>query len=421
MEESSNCLVLAPRQEMSSVMNRQADEGATLSTLPPELLSHIVAHLETASALVNFASTCKKMQNFVQEDGFKVFAQKRFQYLKVPQRPSSSFWRDTVHGMTTLSRSWDRKAFLAWNIGALPPATNQGDRRQRGYFRAGQTMGFVPVIDSYESWYGGDWSARKEVVAWGAGRSLIMRIKVFGKQAKQIQNSKPSERSGDRNAHGHRIQWAKYHGSEAVEGRDDITSVNVLPQRMQVDGEQVIVGRASGGLSLIYVSAKMPQSNEKRVCFATNGRPVRSATVNPRGDLLAACLSDTDVALYQLSSCKTEVSAVSEGSLTVSTPNKQGRTWCSRFLSANRLAVGHGAAATPIRVYDVGRGYSLDEDARQVSLFDKDSSIDHRVENLDSGRADATSVYSLAPLSPTSFAGGVGDLFLSGAYDGCIR
>ena len=405
------------RQRSRSITTamRRHGEGA-LANLPLELLAQIVAHLETARALSNFSQTCARIRNFIEQDGFRVFVQKRFPYVQAPPVHPPSFWRGAAHGLTTLERNWERRSFIAWSIN--PRAEdNQEHRRQRSYFRSGQTMGFVPVIDSYEMWYGGDWSSRKEVVAWSTGAGLVMRIKIMGSKATDMWEAAPSKALKDFNVHQHRINWANYHETEALEGRDDITSVNMLPSQSLVDPEQVLIGRASGDLSLISLATDTANTAVQILSsFKTAGRPVRSATTNASGNhLLAACLSDSCVAFYPLEISQSYIKPIEEFSiLTAGCP---GRTWSSRFLNYDRLAVGLGPSKEPIQIYDIRQ--ISDRSVRSLALSDGNSNA-----SVDLGSTDstATSVYSLAAVATSSSAGGFdGGVFLSGAYDGLTR
>lgn len=393
--------------------------AGTLAILPPELLFQIIAHIDTARALSHLSRTCRRIHNFVEQDGFRIFVQNRFRYFQPPSVYSSSFWRDAAHGLTTLSRNWDRKAFLAWN--GYPRAEDSQDhRRQRAYFRSGQTMGFAPVIDSYETWHGGDWSSRKEVVAWGAGAGVIMRVKSMGDTAKDMRRTRADQHPTDLNVHLHTIHWAKYLEKGAVEGRDDITSLDLQPQPHLDGPEQMIVGRASGSLSLLsLLKDSRGGLAEIVVEFYTGGRIVRSATTSSGSHpLLAACLSDSAIALYPLNSAHAKVSPVGE-SLTFPAGHP-GRTWSSRFLSHDRLAVGFGPAKEPIRIYDLGRGELRDENSRSLALFDADAGTS--LDMPQTKPSGATSVYSMAKIPSSSTSGRAeGDLFLSGAYDGLTR
>lgn len=390
-----------------------------LANLPPELFSQIVSHIETARELSHLSKTCKRIHTFIEQDGYRVFSQTRFPYFQPSTIRSSPFWKDAAHGLTTNSRNWDRKAFLAWDI-RHPSEIGRDHRGQRAYFKSGQTMGFVPVIDTYETWYGGDWSSKKEVLAWGAGAGLVMRVKIMGIRAKDKWEATKDRDQGHFNVHDHKISWTKYLEKGAVEGKDDITSVNLRPQQNLSDLEQLVIGRASGSLSLVSLPKDRDGDQAKvLLSYETAGRPVRSATTNSGlHPLLIACLSDSIIALYPFHSTRTEVSPVAETS--VIPTGQSGRTWSSQFLRDDRLAVGFGPAIVPIGVYDIGRGELMSESVCSLALFDVDADARLDIPEVDS--ISATSIYSLAPIPSSSLAGGAeGDTFLSGGYDGFSR
>ena len=390
---------------------------ASLAALPPELLAQIAVHIDTARALSHLASTCRKANTFVENDGFRIFVQTRFPYIKPPTRPSPSFWKEAALGITSLAKNWDRKAFIAWSIN--PQKTISQDlRNQRSRGRpvqSGQTIGFTPVIDSYEAWYGGDWSSRKEVVAWGAGAVLYMRAKIMGKNEKNQWHISHLGHLKGMNAHKQRYAYATYNDKGADEGLDDITSVNLLKQQSLKDSEQVIIGRASGGLSLISLSAAACQSRVLS-SYETQGRPVRAAAICLESKaMLAACLSDSTIALYPIDPTNSQVHPISQ---IPANSSSQSRTWSTRFLGHDRLIVGLGPSEEPIHVYNIGEGSISQESLRILEL--NDFSTHARLDLPgDNGIRSATSVYSLAPIDASSSAGRAeGDVFLSGAYDG---
>ncbi|CAD6575774.1 MAG: hypothetical protein ASARMPREDX12_002062 [Alectoria sarmentosa] len=389
---------------------------ATLATLPPELLAHIVVHIDTARAISHLASTCRKAHAFVENDGFRIFVQTRFPYIKPPTKPSLSFWKEAAHGITSLSKNWDRKAFIAWSIN--PHEVNQDLKSQRSRGRpaqAGQTIGFTPVIDSYEAWYGGDWASRKEVVAWGAGAALFMRSKIMGKNKSLKWQTSDKRLLKGMNTHKQRYAYSTYSEKGADEGLDDITSVNLLLQQSLNDPEQIIIGRASRGLSLISLSTETSQSKIVS-SYDTLGRAVRSATTKLGSiPLLAACLSDSTIALYPIDPKVSQVHPISQVS---ANPSDQSRTWSSRFLGHERLIVGLGPSQEPLHVYNIGQGEILRESVRALELSHISA---HERMDLGGGNGirSATSIYSLAPIDVSSSAGRAeGDVFLSGAYDG---
>lgn len=389
---------------------------ATLAALPPELLAQIVVHIDTVRTICHLALTCRKAHTFVENDGFRIFLKTRFPYIESPNKPSPSFWKEAVLGITSLAKNWDRRAFIAWSINSQEVSQDLGSWRSRGRPpQAAQTMGFTPVIDSYDAWYGGDWTSRKEIVAWGAGAALCMRGKVMGKNKIHEWQTSENRHLKGLNTHGQRYAYAMYNEKGAIEGVDDITSVNLLPQQSLNDPEQVIIGRASGDLSLISLSTETSQSNIVS-SYETQGRPVRSAATklgsNP---LLAACLSDSSIALYPIDLTSSQVQPISQ---VPATPSSQSRTWSSRFLGHDRLLVGHGPSEEPLHVYNIGQGDILQESVRRLELndFSAHARLDLRGDN---GVRSATSVYSLAPIDTSSSVGrSERDVFLSGAYDG---
>ena len=397
--------------------------GKALATLPSELLVHVITHIETSIILSNLSQTCRRIHEFVEHDGFRVFVQTRLAFIQPPAFHSPSFWRDAAHGLTTLNRNWNKKALIAWVVNPRAEE-HQNRRKQRQYFRTGQTMGFVPVIDSYESWCGGDWSSRKEVVAWGAGAELVARFKSIGNEANDAGEATSSENSDEFKSKRQRIRWINYNEIGAVEGRDDITSINLLPQQDSENSAQVVTGRASGILSLISLSADLPHDQAKALAtYETAGRSVRSAATNSSSkQILAACLSDSSITLYPLDSPHGHVASL--GEVPVLPPKDSGKTWSCRFLSNNRLAAGLGPSLEPIRVYDIGCEHFKHDSALSLAIVDEDAEtrLDTADRNYIRAASNATSVYSLAPLSASSGAGGVdGNVFLSGAYDGLTR
>ena len=391
------------------------DAKATLAALPSELLALIVSHIDTARAILHLALTCRKAYAFVESDGFRVFVQTRFPYVKPPTKSSPLFWKEAALGLTSLAKNWDRKAFIAWSINPQNEVRqNLRNQRSRGRsVQAGQTMGFTPVIDSYDAWYAGDWTSRKEVVSWGAGAALCMRVKVMGKNARHGWQITDERSLNGMNTHGQRYAYAAYNEQGAREGLDDITSVNLLLQQDLKEYEQIIIGRASGGLALINLSVETSQSKVLS-SFETQGRPVRSAATTPKSALLAACLSDSTIALFPINATNGRTNPISEVSTNSS---NQSRIWSSRFLAHDRLIVGLGPCQEPLHVYKIGQS-EISQDVRKLELndFNADARVDFPGDN---GVRGATSIYSLAQIDSHSSVGrSKADVFLSGAYDG---
>lgn len=393
-----------------------------LSDTPPEILTQIATHLTTAQSLAHLSLTCKRLNEFAEADGWRALVQSRFPSIKTPP-----YWKEAAHGLTTLSKAWDRKSFICRDMEPPGPTRHSG-RTQR------QTMGYQPVIDSYLDWIGNDWGSRHEVVAWGAGAELVVRLTETGSDAvKRYQESKFKNRvQGEpmeffRNPHKFGVKWLCYRDKTMVDGADDITAVNLLrsSQKDQVDVEQVLVGRASGGLDLVGLSALHSAARLVRKTFKTGGRPVRSASVNSSTHpLAAACLSNTELVLYPVSAPGGDFEVSPVAIVSVIPSEGTGRTWTTRFLSQDRLAVGLGPSTDPLYIYDISPTGMTTNPLRTFGTTGADLKMhgDDRVETPGSSITNTSSVYAIAPIDASSQATGRdGEIFMSGWYDGVVR
>ena len=287
-------------------------------------------------------------------------------------------------------------------------------------------MGYQPVIDSYNEQNGNAWVSRREVLAWGAGAELIVRITGIGDEVNEpwqgiSTNDKmvPSKQVGvsiKGNQNYRSTIWLTYKETWHSDGRDDITSVNLLRPSQQLTGSavQVIIGRASGGLDHAHLCLEGTSTIVAH--FATNGRPVRSASINTASEpILAACLSDGTVALYNVHSNSVSIQPFTE--ISVIPLGKAGRTWSTRFLNNRYLAVGLGPSTQPIHIYDISAPGSLCTTLRTFGVTrqgGRDPGND-RTTLPTPATTPLSSVYPVIPLAN-------GDsLLLSGSYDGTIR
>lgn len=388
----------------------------SLDKLPPELLSQITSHLETARTLLYLSLTCKRLRDYIERDGFRVFVQNRFPSIQTPP-----YWKDAANALTTLSRAWDRKAFIARCISPdiSPNGRSKYGKKAHSWHRQKvQTMGYQPVIDSYIDCYGPDWGSRKEVLAWGGGADLMVRVKGMGGKAEkayQASHARGKEKELF-DQHHHMTEWMVHREAGFVDGRDDITSINLLrpSQKPKDESEYIVVGRASGHLDVVKVSATDSQSD--KVAGLVSGKSLRSASVNSTPDpLVAACVADSTISFYSIQLAQSSLEPV--GEISAIPPSQSGRIWSTQFLRHDRLAVGLGPFKESLHVYSLGQnGIS----AASVRKFEFQAPIaDSR---LDKVVSCTSTVYSIAPLAPSSLAGGAeGDLFLSGGYDGNVR
>ncbi|KAI9781906.1 MAG: hypothetical protein M1835_004162 [Candelina submexicana] len=400
-----------------------------LSDLPFELISHIAECLPTARSLLHLSLTCQRLHEYVEKEGYRVFVQCRF-----PSQPTPPIWKEAAHALTTLARNWDRKAFLARSLDPPVsmlrlPGSGRGGRTASQRRPIGQTMGFQPVIDSYEEWMGKEWAARREVLAWGGGAELVVRVRVMGKAAEERwEHAKNDERSLTYNQHHHQFKWFAYREPWYADGRDDITSLNLLRPSQRAVGstsatnEDIVVGRASGSLNSVTISPQRLQ-NIVKTRYTTEDRSVRAADVSSSSSpLLAACLSDTAVCVYPISNDSPTIDPIAE--LTVIPAGKHGRTWSTRFLSPDYLAIGLGPSLNPVHIYQTTPDGVTHEPVRKFGAADVNLATigDDQLDTGGNSSSDSSSVYSIAAVPPSSSAGGnVGDLLLSGWYDGAIR
>ena len=423
----------------------------SLNNLPVEILNCTVSHLDIARDLYHLSQSCRRLHEYVESDGFRVFVKERF-----PSIPTIPAWKDAARHLTSVSRAWDRKAFVARRF--EDPSTQGIVKWRRRRRSRTQTVGYRPVIDSYCEQSGTNWSSRREVLIYGAGAKLFLRAKSSLNEAasphsmRQIvvsRDNKTSSRAlptrfddgtsvadaarllgGD--YHADRFEesfdgslgdhWLSYFEEDNIDGDGDITSVKILgsSQRVSSDTEVCVVGRANGQLKRLEIDL-----NEGR-CLALNhydttGQVLRSIDIsNGPEPLLAVSLSQNDIALYPSDSKDSWISPLDTFSVAASDPGSVIHS--TKFLNSSRLVAGIGHSQSPIRIYNVSpsgvekvslRSYAAD------GIPDSDYKISEGSEYKPSMRK---TVFCIAPIGGTSRpSGGEGDLFLSGWFDGTTR
>jgi hypothetical protein len=147
-----------------------------LDQLPPEVVHCIVSHLPTASSIITFSLTSRRLHALISADGnacFRSFVQNKFPTIRTPP-----YWKEAACLLTTRSRAWERRAFIARVL--EPPWDDEHAKYRMGVVprtavRPEQAT-YRPVIDSYETWPGTRWMDKHEVLVWGAAGRLMMRI-----------------------------------------------------------------------------------------------------------------------------------------------------------------------------------------------------------------------------------------------------
>jgi WD40 repeat protein len=398
------------RQRFVSNSSDMADPA--LHSLPNEILSLVANHLDRPRDVRNLALTSKRLHEFANLDGWKAFLKGRF---GLPGLDSDA--RNAVHGLTTLCRNWERKAFLARYLQPSQNTTSLNSwERKRWRGRQGQTMGYQPSIDSYEEMHG-TWVDRRELLAWSAGTQIALRVKETGSKA-----AGAWEAGHDGDAFGpyeQLVSWYTYQIPQGHEGRDDITALKLLRPHQKSDAsEHIAFGTASGDLSLLSVDLDLQK--RKVHDYGTNHRSVGSLSISSSDNpTIAAILGDSTLALYPVHLDASE--GYEQESLSEVDPvvlgARGGRLWSCNFISQDRVAVGMGPTFEPIQIYEVTSSGFIPEPLRKFSLDSKFWSGSRNVTNPTN-----SSVYPIVPLpNSANDRSSAGNLFLSGGYDGIIR
>ncbi|KIV81142.1 hypothetical protein PV11_08584 [Exophiala sideris] len=354
-----------------------------LQDLPIEVIQQIIGHLSTASSIVNLSLTNRKIHAIISADDygcFRAFVQKAFPSIKTPP-----LWRDSARALTSRSRAWDRRAFIAREC---HPPLDQADPPHN--FTA--TVGYHPVIDSYEIWPGSTWFSRKEVLAWGAAGRLRVRI---------LQNGVAT--------------WGSFLVPDDHRQELDILDVKLLQphQHDSKAGESIVLRRANGELIKVETCPRLDVFTEKsRYIIPQDMTCIDiSRSANP---MLAACGGDS-IHLYPVHSLERNVRPMDRVTVQ-SSYSVRNRKRCVTFLSDTTLAVGvqflQGRNRAPIIVYDISpTGLSATPLLESISFADSRHPV--------IGRHSANVIVPLDNWGTSTRRSG--QLFLSGWTDGIVR
>ncbi|KXL45273.1 hypothetical protein M433DRAFT_132146 [Acidomyces richmondensis BFW] len=386
----------------------------TLTDLPPELLDHITAYLPTARSLVTLGKTNKSLHAYVEKDGWRTFTRTRFSSLSPVSPPS---YRDAARTLASLSKAWDRRAFLARYIepgGDL--RTYPGGRHINHWKRPkGQTIGFIPQLDVFED-IGMRWQDRKEVMAFSAGAEVCVRT---------------TKRRGDRQES---VHWMTYRPLSAYEGRDDVTTLHLLrpSEHEKEDGRQrLISGTANGDLWILTIP-EGKSGDVPTTYFTTQGQAVRSSSLLQQSNhcFMAANTGDFQISLYPVDPDVPKIAPLSSIDISMSQTNRghQGtnrRVWSTQLLSTSHLAVGIGPSAEPIHIYAITPSGIEKTPTRKFKLQNELQQLAADGTRSNSDQKSSSAIYPIVPLPPslagTGSSNSDGTVFLSGAYDGIIR
>lgn len=377
-----------------------------LAQLPPEIICHIATFLSTASCLINLSLTCRHLHAIVSADDYRIFhafVQSRFPSIDTPP-----FWKDAVRSLTSRSRAFDRKAIIARFV--LPPQNSRRIGRPKTFRTDHPTLGYRPVIDSYEVWYGESWADRKEVLVWGAGADLIIRVKHFGSRVrKQALGELKSFCRSRMEVHKYEkpqnsTTWTVFNDLRGVDSWDDISGVHLLAS--DSNNEDIIFGRRNSRLVRMSISLDK-EYHEIKKTYVTGGRSLERTDLS-RGSqpVLAATLDSGAIALFKVN---VEACTVQPFATLGTALHGSARARCSKLLDDDKIAIGSDGAVGIISTFRL----APDRITRMRDM---------QLDNVEDGSKGKMHVSAIEPLAATSRAGGsVGDLFLAGWEDSKTR
>jgi len=397
-----------------------------LQDLPTELVAQAVSYLPTAQSVANLRKTSQHMHRTVDDEAWKSFVWSKFPSMSVKSGCAKGDWEFVARSLTTLSRNLDRKAFLARYLEPKQytrlPEFQSSDRWRLG---RGQSMGYRPIIDSYEEQLGEHFWQRREILAWGAGSQLAIRSRHLDKSVKR--GSKNTHRQS-KDTYGLSQDWFLWRPQNAREGADDITSMKLLPGYFNYpcmdDCINLVYCTDQGQPSL--VSLPTVSGKEKNGVytqkFETDRVQVRDLAASSSNSRLLATVSVASMNINRLSLFSIPTSFDSHpirqsDSIDLEPDEDTALVWSTDFLSDSRVAVGLGPSVNQVHIYEL-RPEGINKEANRKINWSTDPSDSLR-DIMDFSKSSAYAIKSL----PDSFSATnkPGELFLTGGYDGVIR
>lgn len=359
-----------------------------LSELPSEIIAHITIYLPSASALTHLAQTCRRLYKIITAQEarlFRTFVQHKFPSIETPP-----FWKDAACALTSRSRALDRLGIVGRFV--VPPEKTINIGYHEETRRDNPTLGYRPPIDSYEIWNGGSWADKKEVLTWGAGHRLVMRIKQSG--------TCPRE------------NWILFNDQEHVSSYDDICNVHLLePEHgsKTADIENLIFGRMRGELVRLALSPEDAVHQYKQK-FLTRGLELAGTDISDGTQpVLSAHFDNGSLAFYNTNTDGNEVEPfawIRSDSVSLS------RSRYSKLLSSSRVAVATGEAFSSLAISTVSPDGMSPIREIGIDSLDTEGQV---------GSSASSNVSSIAPLNAHRLAGSPGDVFLAAWGDRTIR
>ncbi|EGE06279.1 F-box domain-containing protein [Trichophyton equinum CBS 127.97] len=370
-----------------------------LLRLPPELIFSIAAFLPTASCLLRLAQTCRRLYTIVAADNYRIF--QAFVQGQYPTAVVPPLWRDAAHALTLRSHAFRCRAVTARYV--EPPSNAARIGKPKTTRRDKPTLGYRPVIDSYESWYGNHWFARKEVLAWGAGADVVLRIKDLNS------HDRAGEASGCQQDTYDGAKWVVFNDLPSVNSWDDVAGLHLLGDDSSsvdsLDAEDLIVGRRNGELTRLSISPSQGSATH-RAFFDTQGHKLDYTDLSVGTErVLAASLDRGEIAFYKLDSDNDSVQPFVSLKAHL---HGASRNRCSKLLSNRRIVVGADGESSKIEVF------SFDE-------TDVKTECTIRIEDDEAERKPRVTAMAPLPALSSMKETSSQDLFLSGWEESKIR
>jgi hypothetical protein len=356
-----------------------------LQDLPVEVIEQIVGYLPSASSIVNLARTDRNLHSIISADDYNVF--RTFVHRAFPTINTPPLWRDVARTLTSRSRAWDRRAFIAREC--YPPPDNI-DYPQ--YALGGHKLGYHPAIDSYEIWEGRSWSSRKEVLAWGAAGRLRTRTIKDGVTT-----------------------WSSYRIPDDHRQELDILDVRILrPHQLDSPvGETIVFRRANH--EVVKVQTSEPDVFTQQSRYAIPPGDHTCMDISQSADPILVACGDHSINLYPVHS-QQKLVRPSDSVKLEDRYNIRQRMRCIKFLSDSTVAIANqflqGRDRAPIHIYDISQtGLSSTPLTESMSYSEtSDQFMSRHCANV------------IVPLDNVGTSGSrPGTLFLSGWTDGIAR
>jgi hypothetical protein len=357
-----------------------------LQELPSEVIYHIATFLPTASALTNLSQTCRRLYGVIKADDWRIF--RAFVHSRFPGIETPPFWKEATQALTSRSRALDRYGLVGRIIiptGATRVGVDEHTRHDR------PTLGYRPVIDSYETWTGSGWTERREVLIWSAAAELILRVRAIDSDAKD--------------------KLFQFLDIGDVTSHEDICGVHLLrpehPCKL-AEREHFIFARYSGEVRHVSISLADGSYQEMQSFYVPNGTIMQTSLSPGPSYILAVHNADGTIMLYRT----TDAAGTLRPFTTLVAPAGSGTTFSiPTFIAPERIAF--ATSKNSIEVHDIALG--------QASLIREILS-----EDILSGSVAVPSnrmkTHAISSLASASFgAGSLGNVFLAGKGTGRVR